>query len=163
MSETLNKGVKIMHLTTYTDYSLRVLLYLGTLENDEKTSIKEISQTYAVSENHLSKIVYELGKLGLIETIRGRNGGIRLAKSPAEINIGWVVRRTEENLSLVECFAGQGNRCVITPACQLKHILHEALQAFLQVLDSYTLADLLVNKNELKELLIHTSDINKSI
>ncbi|RAK18852.1 BadM/Rrf2 family transcriptional regulator [Anoxybacillus vitaminiphilus] len=152
-----------MHLTTYTDFSLRVLLYLGTLEDGEKTNIKEISQTFSISENHLSKIVYELGKLGLIETIRGRNGGIRLAKPPSEINIGWVVRQTEDNLSLVECFAGRENHCIVTPVCHLKHILHEALQAFLKALDSYTLADLLQNKNELKNLFTTALDMNKSI
>jgi Rrf2 family nitric oxide-sensitive transcriptional repressor len=159
----MNEGVKVMHLTTYTDFSLRVLLYLGTLEDGEKTNIKEISQTFSISENHLSKIVYELGKLGLIETIRGRNGGIRLAKLPSEINIGWVVRQTEDNLSLVECFAGRENHCIVTPVCHLKHILHEALQAFLKVLDSYTLADLLQNKNELKNLFTTALDMNKSI
>lgn len=159
----MNEGVKVMHLTTYTDFSLRVLLYLGTLEDGEKTNIKEISQTFSISENHLSKIVYELGKLGLIETIRGRNGGIRLAKPPSEINIGWVVRQTEDNLSLVECFAGRENHCIVTPVCHLKHILHEALQAFLKALDSYTLADLLQNKNELKNLFTTALDMNKSI
>jgi len=159
----MNKGVKGMHLTTYTDFSLRVLLYLGTLEEGEKTNIKEISKTFSISENHLSKIVYELGKLGLIETIRGRNGGIRLAKPPSEINIGWVIRQTEDNLSLVECFAGRENHCIVTPICHLKHIFHEALQAFLKVLDSYTLADLLQNKDELKNLLTNALDINKSI
>jgi Rrf2 family transcriptional regulator, nitric oxide-sensitive transcriptional repressor len=152
-----------MHLTTYTDFSLRVLLYLGTLEDGEKTNIKEISQTFLISENHLSKIVYELGKLGLIETIRGRNGGIRLAKPPSEINIGWVVRQTEDNLSLVECFAGRENNCIVTPVCHLKHIFQEALQAFLKVLDSYTLADLLQNKSELKNLFTTALDMNKSI
>ncbi|NNU90181.1 Rrf2 family transcriptional regulator [Anoxybacillus sp. CHMUD] len=139
-----------MQLTNYTEYALRVLLFLGTLEEGKKTNIKEISRTFSISENHLSKIVYDLGKLGLIETIRGRNGGIRLAKKPEDIRIGAVVRQTEENLSLVECFAAHGNDCIITPICQLKHILHEALQAFLQTLDNYTLADLLQNKQTLK-------------
>jgi Rrf2 family transcriptional regulator, nitric oxide-sensitive transcriptional repressor len=144
------KGVKQMQLTNYTEYALRVLLLLGTLDPEEKTNIKEISKTFSISENHLSKIVYELGKLGYIETIRGRNGGIRLARKPEEIRIGTVVRNTEENLSLVECFAGHGNHCVLTPVCQLKRVLHEALESFLQVLDSYTLADLLSNKQHLQ-------------
>jgi Rrf2 family transcriptional regulator, nitric oxide-sensitive transcriptional repressor len=96
--------------------------------------------------------VHELGKLGYIETIRGRNGGIRLAKRPEDICIGTVVRKTEENLSLVECFAGHGNHCILTPVCQLKHVLHEALEAFLHVLDSYTLADLLANQQQLQAL-----------
>ena len=151
-----------MNLTTYTDYSLRVLLFLGTLEYREKTSIKEISRVFSISENHLSKIVYELGKLGLIETIRGRNGGIRLAVQPADINIGWLVRHTEENLALVECFAGGENYCIVTPVCQLKRIFSEALQAFLHVLDSYTLQDLLTNTDELKTLLLRTTDGEES-
>ncbi|MFC4183250.1 Rrf2 family transcriptional regulator [Saccharococcus thermophilus] len=141
-----------MQLTNYTEYALRVLLFLGTLEHGEKTNIKEISHAFSISENHLSKIVYELGKLGYIETIRGRNGGIRLAKRPEDICVGTVVRKTEENLSLVECFAGHGNHCVLTPVCRLKHVLHEALEAFLHVLDSYTLADLLANKQHLQAI-----------
>lgn len=141
-----------MQLTNYTEYALRVLLFLGALEPGEKTNIKEISRAFSISENHLSKIVYELGKQGFIETIRGRNGGIRLAKKPEDIQIGTVVRQTEDNLSLVECFASHGNHCIITPVCGLKHVLHEALEAFLRVLDSYTLADLLANKQNLQEI-----------
>ena len=141
-----------MQLTNYTEYALRVLLFLGALEHGEKTNIKEISRAFSISENHLSKIVYELGKLGYIETIRGRNGGIRLATKPENIRIGTVVRQTEDNLSLVECFASHGNHCIVTPVCQLKHVLHEALEAFLHVLDSYTLADLLANKQHLQAI-----------
>ncbi|BBW96194.1 nitric oxide-sensing transcriptional repressor NsrR [Geobacillus sp. FSL W8-0032] len=142
-----------MQLTNYTEYALRVLLFLGTLEKGEKTNIKEISTAFSLSEHHLSKIVHELGKLGYIETIRGRNGGIRLAKRPEEIVIGAVVRETEDNLSLVECFAAHGNECVLTPACRLRFVLHEALEAFLRVLDAYTLADLLENRMSLRTLL----------
>ncbi|AMX83588.1 Rrf2 family transcriptional regulator [Geobacillus subterraneus] len=142
-----------MQLTNYTEYALRVLLFLGTLEEGEKTNIKEISTAFSLSEHHLSKIVHELGKLGYIETIRGRNGGIRLAKRPEEIVIGAVVRETEDNLSLVECFAAHGNECVLTPACRLRFALREALEAFLRVLDAYTLADLLENRTSLRILL----------
>ncbi|EZP77659.1 BadM/Rrf2 family transcriptional regulator [Parageobacillus genomosp. 1] len=141
-----------MQLTNYTEYALRVLLFLGALEHGKKTNIKEISRTFSISENHLSKIVYELGKLGYIETTRGRNGGIRLATEPENIRIGTVVRQTEDNLSLVECFAGHGNHCILTPVCRLKYVLHEALEAFLHVLDSYTLADLLANKQHLQAI-----------
>ncbi|MEB1809260.1 MAG: Rrf2 family transcriptional regulator [Bacillaceae bacterium] len=141
-----------MQLTTYTDYSLRVLLYLGTLTEDKLASIKEISSAYGISNNHLSKIVYELGKLGLIETIRGRNGGIKLAKSPNEINIGNVVRQTED-LEIVECFNADRNMCIISAGCRLKHALNEAMNAYLQVLDQYTLEDMLVNKDFLRSLL----------
>ncbi|WP_027409344.1 Rrf2 family transcriptional regulator [Anoxybacteroides tepidamans] len=146
-----------MQLTNYTEYALRVLLFLGTLEPEEKTNIKEISRVFSISEHHLSKIVYELGKHGFIETIRGRNGGIRLAKKPEDIRIGTVVRHTEDNLSLVECFAAHGSHCVIVPVCQLRHVLHEALEAFLRVLDSYTLADLLSNKQHLQTIFRHFS------
>ncbi|MBB6282536.1 nitric oxide-sensing transcriptional repressor NsrR [Geobacillus subterraneus] len=142
-----------MQLTNYTEYALRVLLFLGTLDEGEKTNIKEISTAFSLSEHHLSKIVHELGKLGYIETIRGRNGGIRLAKRPEEIIIGAVVRETEDNLSLVECFAAHGNECVLTPACRLRFALREALEAFLRVLDAYTLADLLENRTSLRTLL----------
>lgn len=147
-------GVEVfsMQLTNYTEYALRVLIYLGTLNSDERTSIKEISHIFSISENHLSKIVYELGKLGYIKTIRGRNGGFQLAKSPDEIVIGKVVRHLEGDLSIVECFAGRENQCVISPVCRLKPILHEALQAFIKVLDSYTLSDLIKNKIELKQI-----------
>ncbi|MFV8829974.1 Rrf2 family transcriptional regulator [Alkalihalobacterium sp. APHAB7] len=141
-----------MQLTTYTDYSLRVLLYLGTLSDDKLASIKEISSAYGISNNHLSKIVFELGKLGLIETIRGRNGGIKLAKSPSEINIGSVVRQTED-LEVVECFDAERNMCMISSGCRLKHVLNEAMKAYLQVLDQYTLEDMLVNKDFLRSLL----------
>ncbi|AKM19034.1 HTH-type transcriptional repressor NsrR [Geobacillus sp. 12AMOR1] len=130
-----------------------MLLFLGTLDEGEKTNIKEISTAFSLSEHHLSKIVHELGKLGYIETIRGRNGGIRLAKRPEEIVIGAVVRETEDNLSLVECFAAHGNECVLTPSCRLRFALREALEAFLRVLDAYTLADLLENRTSLRALL----------
>lgn len=142
----------IVHLTAFTDYSLRVLLYLGNQPEYKLSSIKEIARIYNLSTNHLSKIVFELGKLGLIETIRGRNGGIRLGKSASEINIGWVIQQTEDNLDLVECFNKKNNACILTGACQLKHVLNEALRAYLQVLSLYTLDDLIVNKEELQSI-----------
>lgn len=141
-----------MRLTSYTDYSLRVLLYLGTQPKDRLTSIREISEMYRISNNHLTKVVYGLGKLGLVETIRGRNGGIRLARVPEKINVGWVVRQTEEELDIVECFDDERNQCILSPACRLKGVLKEALNAYLSVLDKYTLADLLINRDELKVL-----------
>ena len=141
-----------MRLTSFTDYSLRVLIYLGTQSKQKLSSIREISDMYRISNNHLTKVVYGLGKLGLVETIRGRNGGIRLAKKPEEINIGWVVRQTEEELDIVECFNDERNQCIISPACRLKGVLKAALEAYLKVLDQYTLADLLVNADALKEI-----------
>ncbi|MEW4211788.1 Rrf2 family transcriptional regulator [Priestia megaterium] len=143
-----------MRLTQYTDYSLRVLLYLGVRDNNKLSNIKEIAEAYNISKNHLMKIIHELGKLGLIETIRGRNGGIRLAQLPKDINIGKVVRQTEEDFHIVECFDHEGNFCVISPVCKLKNVLHEAMQAFIKVLDQYTLEDLIQNKDELNLLLL---------
>ncbi|MFA1512372.1 Rrf2 family transcriptional regulator [Priestia aryabhattai] len=143
-----------MRLTQYTDYSLRVLLYLGVRDNNKLSNIKEIAEAYNISKNHLMKIIHELGKLGLIETIRGRNGGIRLAQLPKDINIGKVVRQTEEDFHIVECFDCEGNFCIISPVCKLKSVLHEAMQAFIKVLDQYTLEDLIQNKDELNLLLL---------
>lgn len=138
-----------MRLTSYSDYSLRVLIYLATHDQSKLSNIKEISEVYQLSKNHLMKIVHNLGKLGYIETIRGRNGGFRLAKSPSEINVGELVRRTEEDFYLVECFKDHDN-CVISPICSLKFVLNNALDAFLQVLDQYTIADFSENKVMLK-------------
>ncbi|QQZ08797.1 Rrf2 family transcriptional regulator [Heyndrickxia vini] len=134
-----------MRLTNYTDYSLRVLIYLASLEPGKLSNIKEIAEVYGISKNHLMKVTHELGKMGVIETIRGRNGGIRLAKSPKEINIGKIVRKTEEDFQLVECFDGKPGSCIISPVCGLKHLLNKALVAYLTVLDQYTLADIVQN------------------
>ncbi|MEI4770769.1 Rrf2 family transcriptional regulator [Psychrobacillus sp. FJAT-51614] len=142
-----------MRLTMYTDFSLRVLIYLGTKESNELSTIQEISTAYGISKNHLMKVTYELGKLGYIETIRGRGGGIRLAMEPEAINIGQVVRHTEDDFHLVECFDCHSNSCVITPVCGLKGALNRALLAYLKVLDGYTLADFLLQKHLLANLL----------
>ncbi|MFS0658962.1 Rrf2 family transcriptional regulator [Niallia alba] len=145
-----------MRLTNYSDYSLRVLIYLATEGTEKLTNIKEISEVYSISKNHLMKIIYNLGKLGYIETIRGRNGGFRLAKDPADINIGVLIRQTEENFYLVECFEDK-NACVITPVCSLKHVLNNALEQFFKVLDQYTLADIAENKVMLKDYFAQKS------
>jgi Rrf2 family nitric oxide-sensitive transcriptional repressor len=129
-----------MRLTTYTDYSLRALMYLA-LRDDERVTVDDIAAAYDISRNHLTKIVHELGRDGYLATTRGRGGGIRLARPPAEINIGEVVRRCERQNALVECF-GAGNTCCITSACVLRSALAEAREAFMLVLDGYTLADL---------------------
>lgn len=130
-----------MRLTRHTDYALRMLMFLG-IAGGRRASIHDIAGCYGISENHLMKVAHGLGRLGFIETIRGRNGGLRLARPPGEIRIGDVVRRTEEDLSLVECF-GAANACRITQSCALRGMLGEALAAFLSVLDRYTLQDLL--------------------
>lgn len=145
-----------MHLTYQTDYALRVLLYLATCHDKRLANIQDIAQTYGISNNHLMKIVHKLGKLGYLETVRGRNGGIRLAREPEAIVIGEVVRQTEEDFHVVECFDCTHNRCVITPVCQLRSALQEALAAFLRVLDNYTLADLTTNKALYQQLITIT-------
>lgn len=140
-----------MRLTRYTDYCLRVLMYLG-VKQAELATIKEIADRYGISKNHLMKVVYELNQRGYVETLRGKNGGMRLGRRPREINLGQLVRETENDLQLVECFGGQ-NECRITASCALKPILSEALNAFLGVLDRYTLADLLGPQRDLADLL----------
>lgn len=144
--------VKFVRLTVYTDYSLRTLMYLGVRGKDHLATIQEIADAYQISKNHLMKVTYDLGQLGYIETIRGRGGGIRLAFEPDQINIGEVVRKTEDDFHLVECFNPENNLCKISPECRLKFALNEALNAYLAVLDSYTLADVLVSTDVLKEL-----------
>ena len=137
-----------MHLTLYTDYSLRVLMYLA-LKNESAT-IPEIAETYNISRNHLIKVVHNLGKSRFIETSRGRNGGIRLAVDPKNLNLGKLVRITEPNFHIVECFDTVNNECCITPACKLQHVLHEALKGFFDTLDGYTLADIIDNAEAYK-------------
>ncbi|MHB0728488.1 Rrf2 family transcriptional regulator [Roseomonas mucosa] len=128
-----------MRLTRFTDYSLRTLMFL-CLRDGENSSIADIASAYAISEHHLTKVVHRLGQLGLVQTTRGRNGGLRLGRRPEEIGVGQVVRQTEEDLAIVECFGG--GCCPIAGVCELQRALAEALQAFLLVLDRYTLADL---------------------
>ncbi|MDW0118005.1 Rrf2 family transcriptional regulator [Sporosarcina thermotolerans] len=142
-----------MRLTLYTDFSLRVLIYLGAKEQNELSTIQEISDQYQISKNHLTKVVHELGKMGLIETVRGRGGGIRMKLKPEEINVGELVRKTEDDFYLVECFSSDGNQCILSPVCRLKGALQEALVAYFAVLDKYSIADFIVNKDELAALL----------
>jgi Rrf2 family transcriptional regulator, nitric oxide-sensitive transcriptional repressor len=146
-----------MRLTNFTDYTLRTLIYLGTHQKDEQlATIGDIANGYGVSENHLMKVVHHLAKLGYITTTRGKGGGMRLACAPETINIGEVVRSTEGALAIVECFQAPKDHCAITPACTLREILAEAMQAFFEVLDGYTLEHLLQNQAELKALLPNT-------
>ncbi len=131
-----------MRLTRYSDYALRVLLFLAA--NPERLStINEIASYHNISRNHLMKVVHQLGSLGYIDTLRGKGGGIRLAHKPSEIVIGDVIRNTEENMEIVECFTPGNSNCIILPSCQLKSALNEALGSFLATLDLYTLADFL--------------------
>lgn len=141
-----------MQLTLYTDYSLRVLLYLG-VNPQRMSTITDIAQSYGISRNHLVKVVHNLATQGFIHSTRGRGGGITLARPAAEINIGDVVRHTEVNFDLVECFDRERNTCPIAVACILKSALYEAQQAFMSVLDRYSLADVLENKDWLRSAL----------
>ncbi len=142
-----------MRLTRYTDYSLRVLTYLGLRPAGELSTIKEIAAQYDISENHLMKVVHQLGQMGYVRTVRGRQGGMALAMAPEAINLGDLVRRCEDDMRLVECFDAKTNTCRIAGACALPSILDEALDAFLAVLDRHTLADLLMPRAALAEIL----------
>lgn len=135
-----------MKLTRYSDYALRVLLYLGA-RPDGLCSISEMAGAYAISQNHLMKVVHDLGKAGFVASVRGRRGGIRLARPPGEIIIGSVVRHTEDSFDLVDC-----GSCIIAPACGLTGVLREALAAFMAVLDGYTLDDMLAKRVDLLSL-----------
>jgi Rrf2 family transcriptional regulator, nitric oxide-sensitive transcriptional repressor len=140
-----------MRLTTFTDYTLRTLIYLAVRPGMVVT-ISDIANVYGVSGNHLTKVVHRLALAGDIATTRGQHGGLRLARNPDAINIGEVVRRTEPDLELVACF-GETRHCVIEEGCVLRHALGAALQAFLAVLDRYTLADLIEPRQTLAALL----------
>jgi Rrf2 family nitric oxide-sensitive transcriptional repressor len=145
-----------MHLTRYSDYSLRVLIFLG-IKGKELATIPEIAAAYGISRGHLMKVVQRLGQLGYVETLRGRGGGLRLGMAADKIRVGQVLRQTEESLDLVDCFSSDtgGERpCAIIPACRLRGMLTEALQAFLRVLDQYTIADIIEGRAApLKRLL----------
>jgi Rrf2 family nitric oxide-sensitive transcriptional repressor len=137
-----------MRLTLHSDYALRTLIYLG-LRRDRRVSIGEIAEAHRISENHLVKVVHNLGRGGFVETTRGKGGGLRLARAPEEIRVGDVVRFTEEDMALVPCFreAAESAGCALINACRLQLLLGEALTAFMAVLDSRTLADLLTGPN----------------
>jgi len=141
-----------MRLTHFTDYSLRVLMYLAAAPQGHAT-IAEIAAAFGISESHLTKVVHNLGKKGLLSNMRGRGGGIELACPAARINIGAVVRATEADTALVECFVPRTNRCVITPVCRLRGVLTEALEALYATLDKYTLEDITDNRHRLQKVL----------
>ncbi len=141
-----------MRLTTFSDYSFRVLIYLGGAAPQGLATIEQISAAYGISSNHLMKVVHRLGQLGYIETVRGKGGGMRLARPPAEINVGEVLRSTEDNFDIVECM--DGGDCRIERTCVLRHALAEARDAFLKVLDGYTLAQLLEPARTLAKVLL---------
>jgi Rrf2 family nitric oxide-sensitive transcriptional repressor len=141
-----------MRLTVYTDYSLRLLIY-AALDPDRLINISDVAKAYGISRNHLTKVVHQLGLAGYLTTVRGKGGGLRLARSPASIGIGDVIRRTEPDMALVPCFEPVSGPCVILQACRLRKALHEAREAFLEVLDGYTVADLIAPAPGLPGLL----------
>jgi len=141
-----------MKLTSFTDYSLRVLIYLAA-EPGRKATIAQISSDFDISENHLTKVVHFLGKQGWITTVRGKGGGLTLARLPQDICVGRVLRDTEGKAMPAECFAAEESRCAIVSCCRLKTVLAEAVNAFYAVLDRYTLADITRNKQALTSIL----------
>ncbi|WP_201607348.1 Rrf2 family transcriptional regulator [Psychrobacter okhotskensis] len=168
-----------MRLTNYSDYALRSLIYLAVKPDQYSlANISDIANSYNISKSHLTKIIHQLGQLGYIDSVRGKNGGIRLACAPKDINLGVLIKQIEPDFALVECFATHlpnGERqahakglpitlidesaptskvgCVISPVCQLKGVFFEALTAFIAVLERYTLADVMNNEAELAALL----------
>lgn len=135
-----------MKLTRYTDYAIRVMVHLGS-QDGRLSSIAEIAERYNISHSHLMKVVQELAASGFVETVRGRSGGLCLARPAKEISLGALVRQTEDNAPLIDC-----STCLISPACGLPPILVEATHAFFAVLDKYTVADLLGKRRELRQL-----------
>lgn len=135
-----------MRLTDFSDYSLRVLLYAAAKEG-QLITIEETAQVYGISRAHLMKVANQLTRAGFLRAVRGRSGGLALAKTPGQIRLGDVLRTTEPDFALVECFRSD-NSCLITPRCRLRGVLKEALAAFAGTLDRYTLADLLLRPED---------------
>ena len=142
-----------MRLTFYSDYSLRLLMYVA-LKGGELVTIQEVADAYGISKNHLMKVAFQLGRNGFLETVRGRNGGLRLGRTPDKIGLGEVIRTTEEDFTIVECFDPATNSCAITRTCRLRGALSKALNAYLAVLDEYTLADLTEKNSSLSRVLL---------
>ena len=194
-----------MRLTNYSDYALRSLIYLATKpEPHLLANISDIANSYHISRSHLTKIIHQLGQLGYIDSVRGKNGGIRLACAPKDINLGVLIKQIEPDFNLVECFstdllinpkpdnansdssfnsnddiavakdlsltlideeasAGVKSGCIISPVCQLKQVFFEALTAFINVLERYTLADIISNEAELAELLFYRNGLTNFV
>lgn len=145
-----------MHLTKFTDNSLRVLIYVA-LHPERKVNISEIAEKCDVPRNHLVKVIHSMSTKGLLETTRGKGGGVRLSKPADEITVGEVVRQMEGNLNIIECFEP---KCPIVPRCKLRGVLDEARDSFMSTLEKFTISDLIVNKSQLKHLM--GSDTNIS-
>ena len=141
-----------MHLTQFSDYGLRLVLYLAS-HPSRLVSVEEVGRSYRISRHHLVTVVAALTELGVVESRRGRGGGMKLAMEPSRINLGWLVRETEPHFKIVECFDLATNTCPIAPACGLKGALLRAQQAFLEVLDGYTIDSFRARRAELVTLL----------
>jgi Rrf2 family transcriptional regulator, nitric oxide-sensitive transcriptional repressor len=141
-----------MRLTLHTDYSLRVLIHVAIADGNRVT-ISDIAESFDISKQHLMKVVNDLSRKGYLDTVRGRGGGIRLRRPPRDINIGQVVRETEDELNVIGCLGRRGY-CPIERVCVLRGVLRDAIQAFLDVLDGYTLADLIKPQRALSSLLL---------
>jgi Rrf2 family nitric oxide-sensitive transcriptional repressor len=144
-----------VHLTQFSDYSLRLALYLAC-HPERVVSVDEVSRAFGISRHHLVRVVQTLTDLGVVEAQRGRGGGMRLAMPSSAINVGWLIRQTEPHFNLVECFEPETNTCPIAPACGLKGALQRAQQAFLDVLDEYHLGDFQSRRRDLVALLDHS-------
>lgn len=142
-----------MRLTVFSDYTLRVLMYLA-LDRSRLATIPEIAAAYGISENHLMKVVHHLARAGVVESVRGKGGGIRLARAPEAIRLGAIVRASEGAAPIVQCLADDPGACVITGPCRLKGILVNAFDALYASLDRHTLADLVDRPRTLKQLLV---------
>jgi Rrf2 family transcriptional regulator, nitric oxide-sensitive transcriptional repressor len=149
-----------MKLTAFTDYSLRVLIYLAA-QPHQRATIAEVAAAFEVSENHLTKVVHCLGKSGWLANVRGKGGGLELAMPPELIEIGKVVRETEGQALPAECFGLDGGHCSIAPICRLRGVLGDAVRAFYGVLDQYTVADLVHNRHSLAKVLFTQKPVTK--
>lgn len=141
-----------MQVTQFTDYAVRTLIYLAG-QGDRRSTVEEIAAQMHVSASHLTKVVHRLGRLGVVETLRGRRGGLRLHRPASEISLGWLFRQTEDNLALADCFQPSGCDCPLAGTCRMTGILQEAVKAFLAVLDRYTLRELLVDPELLRGIM----------
>jgi len=145
-----------MQLTQYTDYSLRVLIYLAK-KNEGLATVSEIAEYHGISRNHLVKVIHNLATKGFILTTRGRNGGMTLSRQPSKIILGDVIRNTEPNFDIAECFNTTNNCCVITPSCGLRSIFREAQMGFIKAMDKYTLADAVTRDSPVSQPLMPPS------
>lgn len=153
-----------MRLTQFSDYALRTLLYLA-LHREDPVPVAQVARAYGISYHHLVKVAALLTELGVVDATRGRNGGLRLAVPTESVNLGELIRKTEPDLHLVECFDAATDTCPITPACGLRHLLYDARAAFMDVLDRQTLADLLAPPGQaarLQELWLDEKDERES-